>query len=109
MDSGERTKLECSRGVQQGNAMGAALFCLPLWPVLVKVREGYESQGGPNLCIPRRHHYRSRRDISRDGRSGALPRQRVDSEGHTSQPRQDGCLGPEGTQEWGFASWTREG
>ena len=25
--------------------MGPALFCLPLWPVLVKVREGYESQG----------------------------------------------------------------
>ena len=45
MDSGERTKLECSRGVQQGNAMGPALFCLPLRPVLARVREEYEWQG----------------------------------------------------------------
>ncbi|CAN0511751.1 unnamed protein product, partial [Laminaria digitata] len=30
MDSGERTKLECSRGVQRGDTMGSALFCLPL-------------------------------------------------------------------------------
>ena len=45
MDSGERTKLECSRGVQQGDAMGPALFCLPLRPVLTRVREEYESQG----------------------------------------------------------------
>ena len=45
MDSGERTKLECSRGVQQGDAMGQALFCLPLRPVLTRVREEHESQG----------------------------------------------------------------
>ena len=45
MDSGERTKLECSRGVQQGDAMGPALFGLPLRPVLTKVREEYASQG----------------------------------------------------------------
>ena len=45
MDSGERTKLECSRGVQQGNAFRPAMFCLPLRPVLTKVREEYESQG----------------------------------------------------------------
>lgn len=30
MDSEESTKLEISRGVQQGGAMGPALFCLPL-------------------------------------------------------------------------------
>ena len=44
MDSGERTKLECSRVVQQGDAMGPALFCMPLRPVLMRVREEYESQ-----------------------------------------------------------------
>ena len=43
-DSGERTKLECSRGVQQGDAKGPALLCLPLRPVLTRVREEYESQ-----------------------------------------------------------------
>ena len=37
--------LVCSRGVQQGDAMGPALFCLPLRPVLTRVREEYESQG----------------------------------------------------------------
>ena len=37
MDPGKRTKLEISRGVQQGDAMGPALFCLPLRPVLTKV------------------------------------------------------------------------
>ena len=45
MDSGERTKLECARGVQQGDTMGPAQFCLPLRPVLTRVREKYESQG----------------------------------------------------------------
>ena len=44
MDSGERTKFECSRGVQHGDAMGSAMFCLQLRPVLVKVRDAYESQ-----------------------------------------------------------------
>ena len=45
IDSGERTKLECPRGVQQGGAMGTALFCLPLRPVVTRVQEEYESQG----------------------------------------------------------------
>ncbi|CAN0562385.1 unnamed protein product, partial [Laminaria digitata] len=45
MDSGERTKLECSRGVQRGDTMGSALFCLPLRRVLTRVREEYESKG----------------------------------------------------------------
>ncbi|CAM9536161.1 unnamed protein product, partial [Laminaria digitata] len=45
MDSGKRTKLECSRGVQQGDAMRPAVFCLPLRPVLMRVRGEYESQG----------------------------------------------------------------
>ena len=42
IDSGERTKLECSRGVQEGDAKGPVLFCLPLRPALTKVREEYE-------------------------------------------------------------------
>ena len=37
MDSGERTKLEYSRGVQQGDAMGRCLR--------TRIREEYESQG----------------------------------------------------------------
>ena len=45
MDSGKRTELECSRGVQLEDAIGLALFYLPLWPVLTRVREEYESQG----------------------------------------------------------------
>ena len=45
MDLGERTKLECSRGVQQVDAIGPALFCMPLRPALTRVREEYESQG----------------------------------------------------------------
>ena len=45
MNSGGRTKLECSRGVQQDDAFGPAMLCLPLWPVLTRVREEYESSG----------------------------------------------------------------
>ena len=45
MGSGDRTKLECSCGAQQGDALGAALFFLPLRPVLARVREEHESQG----------------------------------------------------------------
>ena len=45
MESRERTKLQCSRGVQQGDAMGPDLFCLPLQLVLTRVREEDESQG----------------------------------------------------------------
>ena len=81
MDSGERTKLKCSGGVQLGSALGPALLCLLLRPVLTRVREEYESQGGRSLCITR-HHYRGRQDITQKGRSGALPRARVDNEGH---------------------------
>ncbi|CAN0534910.1 unnamed protein product, partial [Scytosiphon promiscuus] len=44
MDSVERSKLECSRGVQQGDAIGPALFCLPLRPVITRVRKEHESQ-----------------------------------------------------------------
>ena len=45
MDSTERTKIECFRGVNQGDAMGPVLFFLPLRPVLMRVCEAYESQG----------------------------------------------------------------
>ena len=45
MDSGEPTKLEYPRGVQQGSAIGPALFCLPLQSALRRVREEYELQG----------------------------------------------------------------
>ena len=45
MDSGERAKLEYSLEVQQEDAMGPVLFCLPLRPVLARVREEYEWQG----------------------------------------------------------------
>ena len=41
---------------------------------------------------------RGRRDITRDSGSGVLPRERVDSEGRTPEPGQDGCLDPEGTR-----------
>ena len=34
MDSGERLGIDCFSGVQQGDAMGPALFCMPLLPVL---------------------------------------------------------------------------
>ncbi|CAN0282779.1 unnamed protein product, partial [Laminaria digitata] len=42
MDSGERRKIDCSSGVQQGNA---ALFCMPLLPVLKRTREEFEQIG----------------------------------------------------------------
>ena len=45
IDSGERRKIECSGGVQQGDAMGSALFCLPLLPVLKRIREEFEPRG----------------------------------------------------------------
>ena len=37
MDSRERTKLECSRKVKQGDAMGPTLFCLPLRLSLIHI------------------------------------------------------------------------
>ena len=42
MDSGERRKIDCSSGVQQGDAMGPALFCMPLMPILRRTREEFE-------------------------------------------------------------------
>ena len=38
-------KIECSRGVQQGDATGLALFCIPLLPVLKWIREEFEPRG----------------------------------------------------------------
>ena len=34
MESGERRKIDCFSGVQQGEAMGPVFFCMPLLPVL---------------------------------------------------------------------------
>ena len=42
MESGERRKIHCSSGVQQGDAMGPALFCMPLLPVLKRTRAEFE-------------------------------------------------------------------
>ena len=43
--SREWTRLECSRGVQQEDAVAPALFWLQLRPVLRRVWEEYESRG----------------------------------------------------------------
>ena len=45
MDSVERRKIERSRGVQQGDAMGPALFCMLLLPVPKRIREELEPRG----------------------------------------------------------------
>ena len=45
MESGERRKIECSSGAQQGDTMGPALFCIPLLPVLKRTRVEFESKG----------------------------------------------------------------
>ena len=44
MDLGERRKIDCSGGVQQEEAMGLALFCMPLLPVLERTREEFEQR-----------------------------------------------------------------
>ena len=45
MESGERRNIDCSSGVQQGNTMGPALFCMPLLPVLKRTRAEFEPRG----------------------------------------------------------------
>ena len=45
MESRERRKIDCSSGVQQGDAMGPALFCKPLFPVLKRTRAEFELRG----------------------------------------------------------------
>ena len=45
MESGERRNIPSSTGVQQGDALGPALFCMPLGTVMEKVREIYEPKG----------------------------------------------------------------
>ena len=45
MESGERRKIGCSSGVQQGDAMGPALFCMPLLPVLKWTRMEFGPKG----------------------------------------------------------------
>ena len=45
MESGERREIDCSSGVQQGDAMGPALFCMPLLPVLKRTRAEFEPRG----------------------------------------------------------------
>ena len=43
MESGERRKVDCSSGVQQGDAIGPAFFCMPL--LLVLTRAEFEPRG----------------------------------------------------------------
>ncbi|CAN0436358.1 unnamed protein product, partial [Laminaria digitata] len=45
MGSGERRKIDCSGGVQEGDAVRPALFCMPLLPVLKRAREEFEPKG----------------------------------------------------------------
>ena len=42
VESGERRKIDCSCKVQQGYAMGPALFCMPRLPVLKQTRAEFE-------------------------------------------------------------------
>ena len=45
MESGERRKIDCSSGVQQGDAMLPAFFCMPLLPVLKRTRAEFKTRG----------------------------------------------------------------
>ena len=45
MESGERRKMDCSSGVQQGDDMGPALFCMPPLPVLKRTWAEFEPRG----------------------------------------------------------------
>ena len=45
MFSKERRKIDCSSGVQLGDAMGTTLFCMPLLPVLKQNGEEFEPKG----------------------------------------------------------------
>ena len=45
MDSGETRTIACSSGVQQGDPMGPAMFCLALRPALKRFREEFEGEG----------------------------------------------------------------
>ena len=45
MKSGERWKIDCSSGVQQGDAMEPALFCMPFLPVLKQTQAEFEPRG----------------------------------------------------------------
>lgn len=45
MDSGERRKIECTTGVQQGDGMRPPLFCFVLIPIIQKLNRKYEHLG----------------------------------------------------------------
>ncbi|CAN0595363.1 unnamed protein product, partial [Laminaria digitata] len=45
MDSGETRTIACSSGVQQGDPMGSAMFCLALRPRLKRFRQEFEGEG----------------------------------------------------------------
>ena len=45
MDAGETRTIACSSGVQHGEPMGPAMFCLALRPGLKRFREDFEGEG----------------------------------------------------------------
>ncbi|CAN0368478.1 unnamed protein product [Laminaria digitata] len=45
MDSEETRTIACSSGVQQGDPMGPAMFCLALRPGLKRFRQEFEGEG----------------------------------------------------------------
>ncbi|CAN0546862.1 unnamed protein product, partial [Laminaria digitata] len=45
MDTGETRTIACSSGVQQGDPMGPAMFCLVLRPGLKRFRQEFEGEG----------------------------------------------------------------
>ena len=54
MDSGETRTIACSSGVQQGDPMAPAMFCLALRPGLKGFRERARGRRGGSLRVHRR-------------------------------------------------------
>lgn len=53
VESGERRKVGCSSGIQSGDAVGPALFRMPILPMLNRIRAEVEPRGIKAFCLPR--------------------------------------------------------
>ena len=109
MDSGQRTSSNAPVGCNK--RLYGTGSVLPVGAAgAYKGSGGIRIIGGRSLCIPRRHHYRSRRDTTLgDGSVGAYTPTRAR---RLPWPRWDTCPGRQISrcwQEWVSASRTREG
>ncbi|CAN0560929.1 unnamed protein product [Laminaria digitata] len=96
MDSEETTTIPCSSGVQQGDPMGPAMFCLALRPGLKRFRLEFEGEGVEAFAYMDDVSLGLMGITANTGRAFAFLRRELDDIGIVVSPAKTVALSPKG-------------